>query len=100
MIRGVAVVDAERHHGKAATRPRPATLGQVAPATRRIASALDDGQLRGEIGDPVSASEPFQMVGPPFDPAKVCGPHPAKPPLLLYHDWGTIEKVTFGEVER
>ncbi len=32
----------------------------------------------------------------PFDPAKVCGPHPAEPPLLLYHDWGTIEKVTLG----
>src|SRR5271157_5971657 len=28
----------------------------------RIASALDDGQLLGEIGDPGSASEPFQMV--------------------------------------
>jgi CubicO group peptidase (beta-lactamase class C family) len=26
----VAVVEAKRHHGEAATRPRPATLGQVA----------------------------------------------------------------------
>ena len=37
----VAVVEATRHHGEAATRPRPATLGQVAPATCRASPEND-----------------------------------------------------------
>ncbi len=41
----VAVMEARRHHGEAATRPRPAILGQVAPATSRSSPESDSRSL-------------------------------------------------------
>ena len=58
----VAVVEAKRHHGEAATRPRPATLGQFAPATRR-ASPENDSRPRPARG-PDPANRPREAVHP------------------------------------